>query len=70
MGAIKWWANSYGTVTNGIGWEIAKDTDALAEDDSEGSPWSLWHHGEYVGNYATVEDAKVDADSSICSKCL
>lgn len=66
-----WIRNSYGSITDGIGWEIYRDSDdSLIEDfGNVGKPWSLWHHGEYVNNYPTVEAAKADADPVDCSKC-
>lgn len=66
MTGMKWFRNSYGVIVNGIGWEIDRDPGLDAHDEG---PWALYHHGEYVGNYSTVEDAKADVDTSDCSKC-
>jgi hypothetical protein len=70
MSARAWIRQSTGGIVDGRGWEIHRDSEeALADDGNLGLPWSLWHHGEYVGNYATVVDAKADAVPVDCSKC-
>lgn len=55
-----WIRNEYGSITDGDGWDVYRDADDTIIDNRGdlGKPWSLWHYGEYVGNYATVEDAK------------
>lgn len=61
-----WWRNDHGGITDGRGWEVYRDAADLADD---GRPWSLWHHGEYVGTYVTADAAIRDATPVDCSKC-
>lgn len=64
--ARAWTRQSTGGIVDGRGWEIHRDTPGACD---EAQPWSLWHHGEYVNNYATVVDAKADAVPVDCSRC-
>lgn len=64
-----WFRNSYGVITDGAGWEIDRHTSDRCEECDPARPWSLWHHGEFVGDYATPAAAKADATPVDCSKC-
>lgn len=65
-----WTRTESGGLSDGRGWEIHRDTaETLKDDGHEGLPWSLWHHGEYVENYATMADAQAGAVPVDCTKC-